>query len=756
MNKTKLKLILKMLLIFIIQFAFSRLEIFGMFPLGFAFAMVRVFFGENLMVVCAEYFISNLFGIFDFYFLLNLAFEIIVLSLYYFFKETVKTKRKRLFMILFLCLSTMFKAYLLVCGKIKWQNYLIETFIKIIACLYFMKTHLVFQKKFIFLKCGNLDYLLFSIFIILFVLGIFEYRFLADVLGLCLFSFAIIFACRILPSDKFLVFSLIVSLCFGYIFSSTKLVIMSVIFVVVIISFSKTYKYLYLSIVLFAMFAMLKIFGELCARNIVSLFAGLLVVAILPQKWTNVLVEFFEDKNLNLIKENLWQEREKEVKQNLELMSKTLSKMQSDFKYLIVGKIDRKYASGELAKDIMNRCCENCEHKILCNNSLIDKKSLLTEYVFYAITNNGVLMENFSVGFRTYCNKTNLILSEINSVSKKFLEFEASVKSEDESKLLISTELGNFANLFKNFSKNIEKSPKINKNLSKLAKEMLVNNMVDVGDVGVFENENGIEKIDIIADNNLMTRKELAGCLSKIMRNSVQVKKIKHLDFSGLSLVSFVVANDLRAEFAVSASSKEDVSGDNTLISKVDENRYFVAIADGMGHGKIAGKTSKMVLELIKNLFFIGIDLEVIIDSINKLLLPVGLENFSTLDIAVVDLRLSKCTFIKLGSSVSAIKHKNTTDIISCESLPVGIVQNLKPTIVTRSIKDGDVIVMASDGVVDSYGEIENFKIYVNDYKIDNLQRFVDNVIFELGMQSNKHKDDMSIIALKLLKNSKK
>ena len=33
---------------------------------------------------------------------------------------------------------------------------------------------------------------------------------------------------------------------------------------------------------------------------------------------------------------------------------------------------------------------------------------------------------------------------------------------------------------------------------------------------------------------------------------------------------------------------------------------------------------------------------------------------------------------------------------------------------------------------------------------------FVDNVIFELGMQPNKHRDDMSIIALKLLKNSSK
>ena len=175
-----------------------------------------------------------------------------------------------------------------------------------------------------------------------------------------------------------------------------------------------------------------------------------------------------------------------------------------------------------------------------------------------------------------------------------------------------------------------------------------------------------------------------------------------------------------------------------------------------MGHGKVAGKTSNMILELIKNLFYIGIDLEVIIDSINKLLLPVGLDNFSTLDAAIIDLRTSKCTFIKLGSSVSAIKHKDKTEIVTCESLPVGIVQNLKPTISVCPIQAGDMIVLASDGVVDSFGEIENYKVFINDCQISNLQRFTDNVIFELGMQPNKHKDDMSIIALKLLKNSGK
>ena len=755
-SKEKVKFILKEVLIFIVQVALSRVQFGQIFPLGLPFSIVRIFLGGNLLVVTIEYAVANIFLVTDFYLLISAAFEIVILSLYYFFKEMFKVKRKRLFLTLFVALSSMVKLYLMISGKFFWQNYLIELACKLVFVFFLLKLFAVYQKKFIFLKCSNLDYLLFSTFVVLFVLGLFQYQFLADFLGLCLFASTIILCCRFLPTDKFLIFSLTVSLCFGYIFASSKLVIISAIIIVLMISISRLYKYLYLSLMLLVLFVSLKVSNELVLTNIISLASSLIIVTFVPQKLINKLIEFFEDKNLNIIKENLWQEKEKDIKQNLMLMSRTLSKMQEDFRFLIVGKIDRKYAASELAKDVMRRCCENCENKILCANSLIDKQNLLSEYVYYAIMKGGISIEQLSIGFKTYCNKTNVVVHEINALSTKFVEFETSVKNEDESKLLISTELGNFANLFKNFAKNIDSSPKLNKNLSLVTKEMLTNNMIEVGDIGVFETKDGIEKIDVVAENNVMLRRELSETLSKVVRGRVQIKKLKHLDFSGLSLVSFALANELRAEFAVSTSSKESVSGDNTLISRIDDNRFFIAIADGMGHGKVAGKTSNMILELIKNLFYIGIDLEVIIDSINKLLLPVGLDNFSTLDAAIVDLRTSKCTFIKLGSSVSAIKHKDKTEIVTCESLPVGIVQNLKPTISVCSIQAGDMIVLASDGVVDSFGEIENYKIFINDCQISNLQRFTDNVIFELGMQPNKHKDDMSIIALKLLKNSGK
>ena len=108
---------------------------------------------------------------------------------------------------------------------------------------------------------------------------------------------------------------------------------------------------------------------------------------------------------------------------------------------------------------------------------------------------------------------------------------------------------------------------------------------------------------------------------------------------------------------------------------------------------------------------------------------------------------------MKLGASVSIIKHKNTSEVIVSESLPIGIVQNIKPTIVRKQISSGDMIFLASDGIVDSFENIDIYKSFINDAKIFNLQKYLDEVVVDAGVQNQKHIDDMTIIGINLLKN---
>jgi stage II sporulation protein E len=349
-----------------------------------------------------------------------------------------------------------------------------------------------------------------------------------------------------------------------------------------------------------------------------------------------------------------------------------------------------------------------------------------------------------------------MVLNEVNRIAKTYLSYESAMKSEDESRLVISNELENFSNIFANFSVMLNNFSILNEKLSMILKDSLLNNMVDIKEVAIFENKNGIKYINIISNNEQILRKEMKDTIQRVIKNNVKLKEVKHIEYSGLSYATFLPVNKIQVDFAVVTKSKEQKNGDNVIIQKIDDNKYFVAIADGMGHGEKANKISSMVLSLIKSLFEVGFNEDLVIQSVNKLLLPAGLDNFTTLDACVIDLESEFITFVKLGSSVSVIKHRNTSELVKCESLPIGMIQNIKPTIVKKQIIANDMIFLASDGIVDSFSSVDNYKNFINDAKIFDIKKFLDDVVFDAEYSNTKHKDDMTIIGINLLKNSKK
>ena len=127
------------------------------------------------MIVALEFFVANLFFYSNFYLMVSMTFEIVVLSLYYFFKEMFKINKKRFCVFLFLILSTMLKLYFVAAVVMDWRVFLFESTLKCIALWYFIKNTEIYKKKFVFYRCGNAEYLSFSLFLILFVLGLFSY-----------------------------------------------------------------------------------------------------------------------------------------------------------------------------------------------------------------------------------------------------------------------------------------------------------------------------------------------------------------------------------------------------------------------------------------------------------------------------------------------------------------------------------------------------------------------------------------------------
>lgn len=754
MNKSLLKKISIEAVYVLIQLVLSRISLFGFLsPAGLPFAFLRLFAGGNIFVVIAAYAVSKIYTFFTLPGLLIAVYEIVFLALYYFAKEFLKFKHKWLLNIIFVSLSNVLYLYYSMTTLVNLGYFAISLFCQILLDLFFLKFLSTLKSKFVFFKFSNTDYLVFSVMTFLLSLGLFSFEYIEPYVGLFFLMFPAMFLCKVLPPEKY--FTAIITLAVGSLLATYNdfYLIIVTISSVIFLEFKSLGKYIYISICTAVLTIFVFIFNIFGIFQIISLVFAILLLIAIPNKIVAKISFLFEADSLSITMSHIEEQKLFDIKSKLMLMSDTFKDMQKSFKYLIVGKINREQASIELAGDVISKCCSGCENFKSCFFENINKRAMFENLLNRAIENNQIEVNDLTNGVEAYCSKSSIVVSEINQTAKLFHEYETAVKSEDLSKLVIASELENFSDIFSCLSNNLNASLFVNDRLSKVLKERLTCGLIDVKEIIIAENKNGIESINAILPNEQVAKREVAEIISKVTKVGVRAESVKHLELSGLSLATFLPLPKLRINFAISSKSKEAKNGDSGIVTKLSNTKYFIAIADGMGHGEKANKISSMVLSLIKSMFEVGLDDTLILQSINKLLLPAGLENFTTLDACVIDLETQQANFIKLGSSVSILKHANTSEIIASDSLPIGIVKNLKPTIVKKPIVAGDMIFIASDGVVDSFPNINQFKNFVNDSKIYNMQKYLDDVISDAEAENTTHIDDMTIIGINLLKN---
>ena len=114
--------------------------------------------------------------------------------------------------------------------------------------------------------------------------------------------------------------------------------------------------------------------------------------------------------------------------------------------------------------------------------------------------------------------------------------------------------------------------------------------------------------------------------------------------------------------------------------------------------------------------------------------------------------------FIKSGACPTYIKSGKRVQIIKSNSLPTGILDNNNINIqeFDRDISDGEIMLMCSDGILDSNIEYKNKELWVRylleDIETNNTKKIADLVLTEaIDNNFGKAKDDMSVIVCKFM-----
>lgn len=215
----------------------------------------------------------------------------------------------------------------------------------------------------------------------------------------------------------------------------------------------------------------------------------------------------------------------------------------------------------------------------------------------------------------------------------------------------------------------------------------------------------------------------------------------------------FVRPPDYDAAFGVAFAVKdgEKASGDTHSVIKINEHCFLMALCDGMGSGESAKKVSSTTISLIEAFFRAEMPSATVLETINKLMSFNRDESFTCIDIAAIDLNTLVAGFIKIGSPASIIIKKEGIKVMESSSLPLGILESIRPTVCEERLEDGDIVVFMSDGISSSFPSATDLYAFLEKLKPLNPQNLADEILAGAKKAARgKAVDDMTVLAVRI------
>ena len=330
-------------------------------------------------------------------------------------------------------------------------------------------------------------------------------------------------------------------------------------------------------------------------------------------------------------------------------------------------------------------------------------------------------------------------------------------KKVQENKKNMGKQLKHVSEAIQNLAEDIEKGIKAEEQYAKEKieiMELIKQKNIEIEDISLKKEQRFI--IDIYMKEILEDNKREA--IEKILTNILKEKIVFNSELSVGNKLNFMSEDKYIMAFgkAETIKNKSTISGDSQLSIRLKDGKYLVAISDGMGSGKEAKESSTKAIRMLENLLLSGFDKNISIDLINTALINQNTEIFATLDIAIIDLYMGTIEFIKSGACPTYIKNNKKVQIIKSNSLPAGIVNESDVETFDKDIETGDIMLMCTDGILDSNIEYKNKELWIKymleDIETNNTQKIADIILNEaIDNNYGLPKDDMSIVVCKFM-----
>ena len=255
------------------------------------------------------------------------------------------------------------------------------------------------------------------------------------------------------------------------------------------------------------------------------------------------------------------------------------------------------------------------------------------------------------------------------------------------------------------------------------------------------------------ANRKLLKKDNMVREISKLCGRRLNPPQITAVSNRSRAMFSEKPRFDVQIGSAQHVCSNGSLCGDSFNYFNDGQGRFVSVISDGMGTGGRAAVDASMAVSIMSKLLKVGFGYDCALSVANSALMVKSQdESLATMDVVSVDLFSGNAELMKAGAPITFVRQSGKIHRIEPTSLPAGILSDIKLTHDNLELKDGDLIVMLSDGAVSISDKW--IGAMMRDFDGDEIQTLVNDIIDEATIGSKLGRDDdITVIGIRLVDN---
>lgn len=414
---------------------------------------------------------------------------------------------------------------------------------------------------------------------------------------------------------------------------------------------------------------------------------------------------------------------------------------------------------------VTQRACEECPGFAVCweDNFHTTYNDLLNVLV-KTETSGSITIQDLQRYFRHRCVQSNKLVSIVNFLFEIYAVEKYWQKRVSESREIVSSQLKGVAEIMDSLSEELKVDIRFGEEIEEGIIAKLQKVGISVNDVNVMCKNDGDMSITI-SKPACLGQKECQKVILPIISSMAGKKYAVRNSVCGETTgerqcaLCFQPIRHFVIDVKVAKVPKEGsvLSGDSQCVIELPDAKVALILSDGMGTGPNAAIESEAVTANLRQLLQAGFDKDFAIRMVNSILILKSPEDsFATIDVVILDLLSGTGEFVKVGAAPSFIVRGRDVLVVKGESLPAGVLNTVEVDTSKVVLQNGDVLVMATDGIIESPKKIANKEEWVSNMlraiESDDPQ-IIANTLLGRAIESTGGiaSDDLTVMAVKIM-----